>query len=123
MQVGFQREAAAPEEALLAPAQAPAVFDQPVVLAIISSAIAHDDHCVVQRICAASGDVCMQEITRQEVTIGLQTLMIIRGCMRPLKAILAVQLPSWKVMSSDDVVMMLSAAARSLQGGRTVDNR
>ena len=47
MHAGFRRAAAAPEEALLPPAKAPAVLDQPVVLALVSGAVAHNDHCVV----------------------------------------------------------------------------
>ena len=48
------------EEALLAPARAPAVLDEPVVLTVLCGVVAHDHHCMVQRIRAASGDVCKQ---------------------------------------------------------------
>ena len=46
------------EEALLAPLDAPAVLDQPVVLSILGRAQAHNHDSMVQRVAAAAGVPC-----------------------------------------------------------------
>ena len=62
------------EEALLAPGSAPAVLDEPVVLTLLCGVIAHDNNCMVQRVRAASRDVCKQPSLSSDLGAGRQSI-------------------------------------------------